>query len=84
MPWQECTTMSIRREFVLLAQHPQSNIRELCRRYGISPKTAYKWLERYQELGDSGLQDQSRRPLTSPGRSNAEAERMKASMSGSK
>ncbi|MDU9416623.1 helix-turn-helix domain-containing protein, partial [Pseudomonas sp. zfem005] len=55
MPWQECTTMSIRREFVLLAQHPQSNIRELCRRYGISPKTAYKWLERYQELGDSGL-----------------------------
>ncbi len=36
MPWQECTTMSIRREFVLLAEHPQSNIRELCRRYGIS------------------------------------------------
>ncbi|BCD88925.1 hypothetical protein PSm6_53320 [Pseudomonas solani] len=75
MPWQECTTMSIRREFVLLAQHPQSNIRELCRRYGISPKTAYKWLERYQELGDSALQDQSRRPLTSPGRSSAELER---------
>lgn len=69
MPWQECTTMSIRREFVLLAEQPQSNVRELCRRYGISPKTAYKWLKRHREQGEAGLQDRSRRPLHSPGRS---------------
>lgn len=74
MPWQECTTMSIRREFVLLAEQPQSNVRELCRRYGISPKTAYKWLKRYREQGDPGLQDRSRRPLQSPKRSSAELE----------
>jgi len=75
MPWQECTTMSIRREFVLLAEQPQSNVRELCRRYGISPKTAYKWLHRYHEQGDPGLENRSRRPSTSPGRSCAELEK---------
>lgn len=69
MPWQECTTMSMRREFVLLAEQPQSNVRELCRRYGISPKTAYKWLNRHRAQGEAGLQEQSRRPLHSPARS---------------
>ncbi|EJR8320716.1 helix-turn-helix domain containing protein, partial [Escherichia coli] len=67
--------MSIRREFVLLAEQPQSNVRELCRRYGISPKTAYKWLNRYQQQGDPGLEDRSRRPSTSPGRSCSELEK---------
>ena len=46
MPWQERTPMSIRIEFVLLAQQPGANVRELCRRFEISPKTAYKWLQR--------------------------------------
>lgn len=69
MPWQECTTMSIRREFVWLAEQPQSNVRELCRRYGISAKTAYKWLNRHRAQGDVGLEDRSRRPLNSPARS---------------
>ncbi|MCO6060515.1 IS481 family transposase [Pseudomonas sp. MOB-449] len=76
MPWQECTTMSIRREFVRLAEQPQSNVRELCRRYGISPKTAYKWLQRYREHGDVGLQERSRRPLHSPGRSDPDLEQV--------
>lgn len=66
--------MLIRREFALLAEHPQSNIRELCRRYGISPKTGYKWLERFGEQGDAGLCDQSRRPLHSPKRSDPQLE----------
>jgi len=74
MPWQECTTMSIRREFVRLAEQPQSNVRELCRRYGISPKTAYKWLQRHREHGEAGLQERSRRPLHSPGRSDPQLE----------
>ncbi|WP_167364585.1 helix-turn-helix domain-containing protein, partial [Ectopseudomonas composti] len=66
--------MSIRREFVLLAGQPESNVRELCRRYGVSPRTGYKWLDRYREQGDTGLQDRSRRPLSSPGRSDPELE----------
>ncbi|MDR8017933.1 IS481 family transposase, partial [Pseudomonas guguanensis] len=74
MPWPERSTMSIRREFVLLAGQPESNVRELCRRYGISPRTGYKWLDRYREHGDAGLQDRSRRPLSSPGRSDPRLE----------
>lgn len=60
--------MSYRHEFVTLASQPGSVMRELCRRYGISPKTGYKWLDRYQAEGDSGLADRSRRPAHSPQR----------------
>jgi transposase InsO family protein len=66
MPWKEVTLMSTRREFVLLAQRPDANIAALCRGFGISRKTAYKWLERYGRHGDDGLADRSRRPINSP------------------
>jgi transposase InsO family protein len=39
---------------------------ELATHYGISRKTAYKWLERYQADGALGLLERSRRPHTSP------------------
>jgi len=68
MPWKVGTSMSIRREFVALARNPGANIRDLCRRFGVSAKTGYKWLDRYREFGVAGLADQSRRPLHSPGR----------------
>jgi transposase len=37
-------------------------IAELCRRYGISRKTGYKWIERFKEQGPEGLCERSRRP----------------------
>lgn len=43
----------------------------LCSQYGISRKTAYKWIERYLKMGAAGLQESSRRPRVSP---NATAE----------
>jgi transposase InsO family protein len=67
--------MSLRFEFVNLAQHPNANIAELCRRFGISRKSAYKWLERFAGEGEAGLGDRSRRPRTTPGRT-AEAVRV--------
>lgn len=36
---------------------------EVCKKYNISRKTAYKWYKRYLELGEEGLKDQSRAPL---------------------
>jgi transposase InsO family protein len=66
MPWNVKNTMSLREEFVLLAKQEGANRRELCRRYGISPQTAYKWLARYEQEGRSGLADFSRRPKFSP------------------
>jgi len=66
--------MSSRLEFVMLALGPRANIRALCRAHGISPKTAYKLLARFKEFGHEGLQDRSRRPLSSPARSSPELE----------
>ncbi len=68
MPWMVREVMSLRREFVQLAAQPGSNIRELCRRFGISPRSGYKWIRRSNEEGEAGLRDRSRRPRRSPAR----------------
>lgn len=49
-------------------RHSQS-ITELCSHYGISRKTAYKWINRYLHDGVSGLEDRSRKPNSCPHRS---------------
>lgn len=67
MPWSTRDTMSLREEFITLASQEGANRRELCRRFGISPQTGYKWLARFALNGPSGLADASRRPLHSPG-----------------
>lgn len=54
MPWETKDIMSLREEFVCLAKQEGANRRELCRRFGISPQTAYKWLARFSEEGVSG------------------------------
>ena len=74
MPWQECSTMNLRQEFLSLAQQSGSNFSQLCQRFGISRKTGYKWLQRYQQIGAQGLADRSRRPQHSPRRTATEIE----------
>lgn len=74
MPWNTRDAMSLKQEFVSLAKKPGSNKRELCRRFGISPQTAYKWLKRYEAGGSAGLQEKSRRPASSPKLTRAELE----------
>jgi len=66
MPWKEMNAVSLREEFVRLAIQPGSNIRELGRRYQICPRTAYKWLKRFEQEGRDGLVDRSRRPKHIP------------------
>ena len=68
MSWKDVSLMSLRLEFVTLAAVEGANVRELCRRYGVSPKTAYKWIARHRESGAGALADRSRRPATSPDR----------------
>ena len=60
--------MSLKREFVELARQEGANRRSLCARFGISPKTGYKWLQRFEADGIAGLEEQSRRPGNSPQR----------------
>lgn len=66
MPWRTLTPMSQRYEFVVLASQSGLAFKELCRRFGISRKTGYKWLERFRADGPQALQDRSRRPVRSP------------------
>lgn len=64
MPWKEVTVEEQRRTFCARADAFGCNFSALCREYGISRKTGYKWLERYH----SGLPlaDGSRAPLMQP------------------
>ena len=55
MPFKEVSIVMQREEFCRLALSPGANVRELCRRVGISPQTGYKWLDRYKAAGVEGL-----------------------------
>jgi len=74
MPFREVSRMDARLEFVMLASEEGANVRQLCRRFGISPTTGYKWLERWRLDGMAGLVEQPRRPQRSPARSAAAIE----------
>jgi len=74
MPWKESSRMSSRLEFAMLADASDSNMTVLCQSFGVSRKTGYKWLDLYRKHGAEGLQERSRRPLSSPKRCGAELE----------
>ena len=74
MPFQECSRMSAREEFCRLAEAGGVSFRELCRRFEVSRTAGYKWLSRWSAEGRDGLADRSRRPRTSPTRTDAEME----------
>ena len=58
--------MEQRMQFALESLQPGINFRGLCRRYGISAKTGYKWKERFLVEGYGGMKERSRRPRSSP------------------
>jgi len=62
MPWAERDRMSLRTEFVHLVETQMVSMTELCRRFQISRKTGYKWVQRFRADGAGGLADRSRRP----------------------
>ena len=65
MSWNaEKSLEEVRLEFLDRWAEGKASVRSLCREYGISPKTAYKWRKR-KASGDS-LSDRSRRPKSSP------------------
>ena len=66
MPWKETSVMNVRTEFVLRVFEAKVPFNDLCKEFGISRKTGYKWKERFLENGLEGLSDQSRRPVSSP------------------
>jgi transposase InsO family protein len=74
MPWKATCIVSLREEFTALAGVEGANVSGLCRRFGISRKTGYKWLGRRRESEPAALSDRSRRPRSSPRRTAAATE----------
>lgn len=66
MPWKDVRPMDQKLLFIADCLRKTAAFSELCARYGISRKTGYKWMQRYQQQGMDGLNEQSRRPSNSP------------------
>jgi transposase InsO family protein len=60
MPWKETCAMCERGSFIDHCRRGELTVAELCRSFGISRKTGYKWLTRHHEEGLAGLADRSR------------------------
>ena len=71
MSWECKTVEEQRREFAEAAKETK-NFSALCREFGITRKTGYKWVERYKENAD--LSDKSRKPFTVTNRTPIETE----------
>jgi len=59
MPWKESSVMDERMRFVIRLKDGES-MASLCREFGISRKTGYKILDRYEQCGVEGLSDRHR------------------------
>jgi hypothetical protein len=66
MPFEETHVMDQRRRFIEDAHCSLQSFSALCRHYGISRKTGYKWLDRWLNDGPEGLEKRSSRPHSSP------------------
>ena len=68
MPWRETAPMKERMRFVTDWERDLYSMVELCERYGVSRKTGYKWVARYEREGPDGLGERSRAPHHCPHR----------------
>ena len=61
MPWTETRPMQ-RLDFIRASHAGTDSFSALCRLFGISRKTGYKWLQRFDPSDLSSLSDRSRAP----------------------
>jgi transposase InsO family protein len=77
MPWQERSGLEERKEFIGEWLRQEESFAEICRQYGISRQTGYKWCGRWETGGAAGLEERSRAPLKNP---RAMSERVRESL----
>jgi len=66
MPWEERNRMNERVRFIAEYLEAGEPFSSLCDGFGVSRKTGYKWVERYESDGVAGLEDRSRAPVSHP------------------
>jgi transposase InsO family protein len=71
MPWRDTVVEDVRRSFCEEVLASSRSMSRLCRVFGVSRKTGYKWLRRYRQAGQDGLSDRRRQPHYRPGRASA-------------
>lgn len=64
MAWEKYQVEQQRLQVVQAYSSGDYSMTEICKKYGISRKTGYKWYQRFLELGENGLKDQSKTPHT--------------------
>src|SRR5262249_6919013 len=69
VPWKESRPVEQRFEFVLAVEKGEQSMASLCRQFGISRETGYKWWRRYlEDTSVDALVEISRPPHSSPRR----------------
>jgi putative transposase len=58
VPWKETCFVDERLRFIALVKDSDDSFAALCAAFGISRKTGYKWVDRYEKLGPAGLAEQ--------------------------
>lgn len=66
MPWKETNVYEERMKFVIAWKQGDWTMTDICREFGISRVTGYKYLQQYEEYGIEGLMDKSRAPKYQP------------------
>src|SRR3989304_1214016 len=68
MPWKGVTVSEQRQRFLEDYRLRYYSVSELAERFGVSRRTAHKWIRRFEEFGQNGFHELSRRPYNSPSR----------------
>ena len=80
MPWKVSPVSEIRLAFVHQVLSLGVSVAQAARDFGISRKTAYKWIDRYRARPKEALSDHSRRPASSPGHTSEDVEQDRKSV----
>lgn len=76
MPWKEQTLMSQREAFIERLQANEMSLSSLCREFGISRPTGYKWKRRFDTDSSCSFKDHSRRPHNQPTKTSESIEQL--------
>ena len=74
MPWKQSDPVNERLKFVAAMQREGRTMTEVCAEFGISRKTGYKILKRYEREGPEALRDRSRAPRRHPNQTKPDVE----------
>jgi transposase-like protein len=75
MAWRTANVKEQRVQFVVAVSRKEKTLTKLCQEFEIARPTGYRWWKRYQNDGIAGIEERSRRPIRSPGRTPAGIER---------